>query len=125
MAEQFNQAVSALLQHSDPASRQQANSWLEQWQQTTQAWSVATEVLEHSSSIDAQYFAAQTLRTKVRCPPQHANRCLGHTILAPAFTLHLVFISYRLLTRLRYHWTAAGAAGCRGAAVARGAQPAR
>ncbi len=66
MAEAFNQAVSALLQHADPASRAQANNWLEAWQQTSEAWNVATDVLQNSQSIDAQYFAAQTLRTKVR-----------------------------------------------------------
>lgn len=66
MAEAFNQAVTALLQHSDPGSRQRANSWLEQWQQTPEAWTVAVDVLQNSRSIDAQYFAAQTLRTKVR-----------------------------------------------------------
>ena len=65
MAEAFNQAVSALLQNSNPASRQQANHWLVQWQQTSEAWTVATGVLQHGSGIDAQYFAAQTLRTKV------------------------------------------------------------
>lgn len=65
MTDAFNQAVSALLQHSDPHSRQQANSWLEQWQQTPEAWTVAADVLQNSQSIDAQYFAAQTLRTKV------------------------------------------------------------
>jgi transportin-3 len=70
MADAFNQAVSALLQNSDPASRQRANHWLEQWQQTPEAWTVATGVLQHGSGIDAQYFAAQTLRTKVRPQPR-------------------------------------------------------
>ena len=65
MAEQFNQAVSALLQHGNTDTRQRANAWLEQWQQTPEAWSVAVEVLQNSASMDAQYFAAQTLRTKV------------------------------------------------------------
>lgn len=66
MAEAFNLAVSALLQHADPLSRAQANNWLEAWQQTPEAWTVAIDVLQHSQSIDAQYFAAQTLRTKAR-----------------------------------------------------------
>lgn len=82
MADAFNQAVSALLQHGDPRSRQQANTWLEQWQQTPEAWTVAADVLQNNHSIDAQYFAAQTLRTKVPLLETAVACCTHRSITA-------------------------------------------
>lgn len=73
MAAQFSQAVAALLQQHDPAVRGQANAWLEAWQQTPEAWSVCSEILEGQASFDAKYMAAQTLRTKVRS--RQRTRC--------------------------------------------------
>ncbi len=76
MATQFKQAVAALLQQSDPTIRGQANAWLEGWQQTPEAWSVCSEILEGQASFDAKYMAAQTLRTKVHLAAA-PGRCSG------------------------------------------------
>jgi transportin-3 len=54
------------LYHGEPSVKDQANKWLEQWQQSTDAWQVCNDVL-HSRDVglEAHYFCAQTLRTKV------------------------------------------------------------
>ena len=66
MAEgELQAAVQALYHHPDPKVKDQANRWLENWQQTVEAWQVADQVLhDGSASMEAHYFAAQTLRTK-------------------------------------------------------------
>ncbi len=71
-------AVQALYYHPDDAVKKQAGAWLEQWQRSLDAWSTADAVLhDASSSVEAQYFCATTLRTKVRprCRlPDHLRR---------------------------------------------------
>ena len=65
-------AIAALYHNPDPKVKEQANRWLEQWQQTTEAWQIADAVLhDAAASMEALYFAAQTLRTKVltHAPP--------------------------------------------------------
>jgi transportin-3 len=60
-------ALHALYHHEDPNVKDQADSWLETWQRSVAAWEVADGVLhDASSSMEAQYFCAQTLRTKVQ-----------------------------------------------------------
>jgi len=67
---QLIEAVNALYNHPDEKVKKQANHWLEQWQQSLEAWSLSDAILhDRNSPFDAQYFCAQTLRTKVRCPP--------------------------------------------------------
>ncbi len=62
-------AVHALYHHPDDSVKKQANAWLEAWQRSLDAWSTSDAVLhESSSSIEAQYFCAITLRTKVYFP---------------------------------------------------------
>ena len=59
-------AVQALYHHPDDNVKKQANAWLEAWQRSLDAWSTSDAVLhDSSSSIEAQYFCAITLRTKV------------------------------------------------------------
>ena len=54
------------LYHGDPAVKDQANKWLEQFQQSTEAWQVTNDILHNEGAgMEAHYFAAQTLRTKV------------------------------------------------------------
>lgn len=44
----------------------QANKWLEQFQQSAEAWQVTNDILHNASAgMEAHYFCAQTLRTKV------------------------------------------------------------
>ena len=63
---QLIEAVNALYNHPDEKVKKQANHWLEQWQQSLEAWSVSDAILhDRNSPFDAQYFCAQTLRTKV------------------------------------------------------------
>ncbi len=60
-------AVQALYYHPNDAVKKQAGAWLEQWQRSLDAWSTADAVLhDASSSVEAQYFCATTLRTKAR-----------------------------------------------------------
>lgn len=76
-------AVQALYHHPDPKVKDQANRWLEDWQQRVEAWQVADQVLhDGSASMEAHYFAAQTLRTKAIPPsglapisPTLTNQC--------------------------------------------------
>ena len=65
--QQLLEAVNALYSHPDDKVKKQASTWLEQWQQSLEAWSVSDAVLhDPNTPVDAQYFCAQTLRTKVR-----------------------------------------------------------
>lgn len=63
------QLLSALqaLYHGDPAVKDQANKWLEAFQQSAEAWQVSNDILHApGAGMEAHYFAAQTLRTKVQ-----------------------------------------------------------
>eukprot|EP00850_Spirogloea_muscicola_P015941 SM000126S26317 [mRNA] locus=s126:109074:117426:- [translate_table: standard] len=61
------QALQALYHHPDPEVRSAANRWLEDFQQTVEAWQVSDSLLHSSSSsLEVQYFCAQTLRTKIQ-----------------------------------------------------------
>lgn len=63
---QVSQALQALYHHTDSSVKEQASQWLEQWQQSPEAWQVSHDVLHsHDAGLEAHYFAAQTLRTKV------------------------------------------------------------
>jgi transportin-3 len=69
MATELLQALHALYHNSDSSVKDQADRWLENWQQSPQAWSIADQLLhDPSTSMEAQYFCAQTLRTKVLIP---------------------------------------------------------
>ncbi|KAK9827594.1 hypothetical protein WJX81_001986 [Elliptochloris bilobata] len=60
-------ASHALYHHPDDAVKKQAGAWLEAWQRSLDAWSTSDAVLHDSSStVEAQYFCAITLRTKVQ-----------------------------------------------------------
>jgi hypothetical protein len=66
-AAQLLEALNALYHHEDKQVKDQASRWLESWQQSPEAWSSSDAVLhDPSSTMEAQYFCAQTLRTKVR-----------------------------------------------------------
>lgn len=68
--QQLLQAINALYAHPDQEVKRQASTWLEHWQQSLEAWSVSDAVLhDQSCPMDAQYFCAQTLRTKVAPSP--------------------------------------------------------
>lgn len=61
------QALQALYHHPDQAVTQDASNWLEGFQHNIEAWQIADSLLyEESSSLEVQYFCAQTLRTKVQ-----------------------------------------------------------
>lgn len=66
MAQQLLQALDALYHNEDRKVKDEADKWLEGWQASVEAWSVADAVLhDANSAMEAQYFCAQTLRTKV------------------------------------------------------------
>ncbi len=67
--QQLLAALHALYHNEDASVKDQANKWLEQWQTTSDAWTVADRVLhDPGSAMEAQYFCAQTLRTKASEP---------------------------------------------------------
>jgi transportin-3 len=58
--------LNALYHQDGTAIKEQASRYLEQWQQSVDAWGISDAVLhDPSSGMEAQYFCAQTLRTKV------------------------------------------------------------
>jgi transportin-3 len=60
-------AINALYTSNDSALRNQADRWLEDWQASPEAWTVANAILhDPSSGAEYTYFCAQTLKTKVR-----------------------------------------------------------
>ncbi len=62
------QAITALYHHDDRNVKDQANKWLQSWQQTTSAWSTSDVYLHsNSNNMEADYFFAQTLKLKVDC----------------------------------------------------------
>uniref|UniRef100_A0A1D2AEU2 Importin N-terminal domain-containing protein n=1 Tax=Auxenochlorella protothecoides TaxID=3075 RepID=A0A1D2AEU2_AUXPR len=66
MADQLLQAVHALYQNPDPSVKEQANAWLDAWQQSPEAWAVSDAVLARpDAGLEARYLCAQTLRTKI------------------------------------------------------------
>ena len=61
-------AINALFHADDPRVKAEADRFLEQWQQTPDAWSLADRILHApGASMEAQHFCAQTLKTKVCC----------------------------------------------------------
>ena len=82
---QLQQALQALY-HGDPAVKDQANKWLEQFQQSTEAWQVTNDVLHDAGAgMEAHYFCAQTLRTKVPPPGTWpVAACLPACLCLPA-----------------------------------------
>ncbi|XP_024389574.1 transportin MOS14 [Physcomitrium patens] len=61
------EALQALYHHPDPSIRNNANQWLDDFQHTFDAWQISDSLLhDQSSSLEALYFAAQTIRTKVQ-----------------------------------------------------------
>ncbi|KXS18553.1 ARM repeat-containing protein [Gonapodya prolifera JEL478] len=68
MADLAGKVVAALntLYHGDKNGKREADLFLEDFQKTPEAWSISAHLLsDPSSSTDVQYFAAQTLRTKI------------------------------------------------------------
>lgn len=66
MQQQLVEAIHTLYHHADPQVKKQTSAQLEKWQQSESAWSLSDSILhDTSSSMEAQYFCAQTLRTKV------------------------------------------------------------
>jgi transportin-3 len=60
-------AINALYTSNDSSLRNQADIWLEDWQASPEAWTVANAILhDPSSGAEYTYFCAQTLKTKVR-----------------------------------------------------------
>ncbi|KAJ3338077.1 Nuclear import receptor [Gonapodya sp. JEL0774] len=74
------------LYHGDKDGKREADLFLEDFQKTTEAWSVACHLLSADGSpTDVQYFSAQTLRTKIiydfkPLPPQ-TRQSLRPTLL--------------------------------------------
>ena len=60
-------ALQALYDNNEPTVKEQASRWLEEWQHSTDAWTMAHAVLQQNDAgLEAHYLCAQTLRTKVQ-----------------------------------------------------------
>lgn len=74
MQSQLLEAINALYHNTDPKVKSQASEWLSNWQQTFEAWPISDRVLHNAeSTFEAQFYCAQTLRTKVRSKPLNRN----------------------------------------------------
>lgn len=84
-AAQLAQALQALY-HGSPAVKEEANRWLEGFQQSTEAWQVTNDVLhDGGAGMEAHYFCAQTLRTKARrCLRPALRGVLSTALLLPS-----------------------------------------
>ncbi|KAI9502275.1 armadillo-type protein [Coemansia spiralis] len=59
-------ALNSLYQGTNLAGREQANTWLEQFQKTKEAWTISDAILGTAElGLEAKVFAAQTLRNKI------------------------------------------------------------
>lgn len=68
-AQQVLAAINALYTSDDSSTRQEADRWLDNWQASSEAWTVANQILhDPNSGAEYTYFCAQTLKTKVRVP---------------------------------------------------------
>lgn len=65
-AQEVINAINALYKDQSTSVRNAADRWLEDWQGSTEAWSVANSLLhDPASTAETTYFCAQTLKTKV------------------------------------------------------------
>ena len=96
MQQQLVEAIHTLYHHADPQVKKQTSTQLESWQQTESAWTLSDSILhDPSSSMEAQYFCAQTLRTKVvpdRVRLRFVTCCSASKELLNLFALKLVKI---------------------------------
>ena len=89
MQQQLVEAIHTLYHNADPQVKKQTGSQLEAWQQSESAWSLSDTILhDPSSTMEAQYFCAQTLRTKV-----HAQRTLPLVPLSGTLWVELFWCS--------------------------------
>ena len=64
-AEQVTQALQALFFSRDQVGRRAANDWLQQYQESPEAWPTSVELLKsHSCTPEHRLFSAQTLHAK-------------------------------------------------------------
>lgn len=60
------QALESLYKNPDKAAKDQANRWLQDFQQTPDAWVTANSLLlDQNLPVEPRLFAAQTFRSKV------------------------------------------------------------
>ncbi|MCO5614511.1 hypothetical protein L7F22_068794 [Adiantum nelumboides] len=61
------QALQALYHDPNADTRSAANQWLQEFQHSLEAWQISDNLLHNqSSTLEAHYFCAQTLRTKIQ-----------------------------------------------------------
>ncbi|XP_013777598.1 transportin-3-like [Limulus polyphemus] len=60
------QAIHALYHNPDPAGKEKASSWLGELQRSVFAWRISDQLLHQKAELEACYFAAQTMRTKIQ-----------------------------------------------------------
>ncbi|KAH7433969.1 hypothetical protein KP509_07G095100 [Ceratopteris richardii] len=61
------QALQALYHDPSPTTRNAANQWLQDFQQSLEAWQISDSLLHDPSiNLEVLYFCAQTLRTKIQ-----------------------------------------------------------
>jgi hypothetical protein len=89
----------ALSSHPEKQVRRQADTWLQQFQWTMEAWQVADALLHlPDSPLDVQYFCAQTLKKKAQRDfeelPQGAAPCASLIFILSS----RIVVPYRVLS---------------------------
>ncbi|XP_028670547.1 transportin-3 isoform X2 [Erpetoichthys calabaricus] len=60
------QAVQALYHDPDPAGKERASLWLEEFQRSMYAWEISDQLLQLKQDVESCYFAAQTMKMKIQ-----------------------------------------------------------
>ncbi|KAL4233679.1 Transportin-3 [Mactra antiquata] len=86
--ETVNQALQALYNNPDVVGKEKASVWLGELQRSVHAWQIADQLLTLHQSLEACYFAAQTMRTKIQYAfhelPANVHQSLRDSLLEHA-----------------------------------------
>eukprot|EP00053_Salpingoeca_punica_P004643 m.50135 g.50135 ORF g.50135 m.50135 type:complete len:916 (+) comp12881_c0_seq1:130-2877(+) len=64
--EQVCEMLHVLHNNTDPNEKHRAGRWLETLQKTVFAWELSDQLLQRAVSVEASFYAAQTMRTKIK-----------------------------------------------------------
>ncbi|XP_060585985.1 transportin-3-like, partial [Ruditapes philippinarum] len=114
--ETVNQALQALYNNPDVVGKEKASVWLGELQRSVHAWQVADQLLTLHQSLEACYFAAQTMRTKIQYAfhelpanvhqslrdslMEHAGKVTGETnhVIVTQLSLALADLALQMIT---------------------------
>lgn len=82
------QAITTLYHNPEATEKEKSSEWLDTLQRSVFAWKLADELLQQSINLDSSYFAAQTMRTKIRYA-FHELPLDSHASLRDSLLIHL------------------------------------